>query len=104
MNRSQDEDSLSDQNASKTTAFFIGGSSFDDWKIENGKIRVGDKLRARLEDFLSRGGRVVLVDPRWNLKSESQGWEVRNQWDSTPQESVQPGYLPLLRRCRKARK
>ena len=86
VNRSQVEDSLADQNASKTTAFFIGGSSFDDWKIENGKIRVGDKLRARLEDFLSRGGRVVLVDPRWSLKSESQGWEVRNQWDSTPQE------------------
>jgi hypothetical protein len=86
VNRSQDEDSLADQNASKTTAFLIGGSSFDDWKIENGKIRVGEKLRARLEDFLSRGGRVVLVDPRWSLKSESQGWEVRNQWDSTPHE------------------
>jgi hypothetical protein len=86
VNRSQDEDSLADQNASKTTAFLIGGSSFDDWKIENGKIRVGEKLRARLEDFLSRGGRVVLVDPGWSLKSESQGWEVRNQWDSTPHE------------------
>src|SRR6516162_3863382 len=33
VKRSQDEDSLSDQNASSTTAFFIGGDS-DDWETE----------------------------------------------------------------------
>jgi hypothetical protein len=33
-----------------------------------------------LEDFLSRGGRVVLVDPNFDLKSDTQGWEVRNNW------------------------
>ena len=83
VKRSQDEDSLSDQNASRTTAFFIGGDSFDDWKIGEGKLRIGEKFRGRLEDFLARGGRVVLVAPTWKLKSESQGWEVENKWEQT---------------------
>ena len=34
VRRSQDEDSLSDQDASRTTAFFIGGYSSDEWKME----------------------------------------------------------------------
>src|SRR6266853_3324769 len=35
VKRSQDEDSLSDQNAGRTTAFFIGGYPSDDWNREN---------------------------------------------------------------------
>ena len=87
MTRSQDEGSLSDENALSTTAFFIGGPSSDDWRVEREKLQVGEKLRARLEDFLARGGRVVLIAPTGKLKSESQGWEVENKWNQTPHES-----------------
>ena len=87
VNRSQDEDSLVDQDALSTTAFFIGGQSSDDWKFEKGQFRVGEKFRVRLEQFLARGGRVVLVAPAWKLKSESQGWEVENKWDKTADDS-----------------
>ena len=87
VKRSQDEDSLSDQNALRTTAFFIGGHSSDDWKMERGSLPTGEKFRRRLEDFLARGGRVVLVAPAWKLKSESQDWEVENKWNQTSHES-----------------
>jgi len=87
VKRSQDQDSLSDQNAKKTTAFFIGGHPYDDWESENGKLRIGGKLRGRLEDFLARGGRVVLVQHASELKSQSQGWEVENKWSETSHES-----------------
>lgn len=90
VRRSQDEDSLSDQDASRTTAFFIGGYSRNDWTTKDGKIQGGEKFRGRLEDFLARGGRVVLVEPRWELKSQSQGWEVGNKWDRTAH-----GHTPL---------
>src|ERR1700691_772514 len=76
VKRSQDEDSLSDQDASRTTAFFIAGYSPNDWTRNNERLNDGEKFRGRLEDFLARGGRVVLVAPRWELKSQSQGWEV----------------------------
>ena len=39
VNRSQDEDTLTDQNAGKTTAFFIGGYPFGDWENGNGDPR-----------------------------------------------------------------
>jgi hypothetical protein len=94
VKRGQDEDSLSDQDASRTTAFLIGGYSADDWTRKNGKIHDGAKLCERLEDFLSRGGRVVLVEPRWELKSQSQGWEVGNQWGRTAQVHASPWILP----------
>ncbi len=81
VKRGQDENSLSDQDASRTTAFFIGGYSPNDWTTNNGKIQTGTKFRKRLEDFLARGGRVVLVAPSLDLKSESQGWEVANKWE-----------------------
>jgi hypothetical protein len=97
VKRGQDEDSLSDQDASRTTAFFIGGYSPDDWTRNNGKIHDGAKFRGRLEDFLARGGRVVLVQPGWELKSQSQGWEVGNQWDRTAQERASPWVSPDLR-------
>lgn len=88
VKRSQDEDSLSDQDALNTTAFFIGGRSFEDWKMENGELHIGEKFRARLERFLARGGRAVLVAPSWKIKSESQGWEVGIKWHQTPHESA----------------
>jgi hypothetical protein len=97
VKRGQDEDSLSDQDASRTTAFFIGGYSPNDWTRQNGKLQTGAKFRGRLEDFLARGGRVVLVEPRWELKSQSQGWEVGNKWDRTAQEHTPPWVSPDLR-------
>jgi len=86
VKRSQDEDSLSDENALSTTAFFIGGHSFD-WRMERGNPPSGEKFGRQVEDFLARGGRVVLVAPAWKLKSETQGWEVENKWNQTPHES-----------------
>jgi hypothetical protein len=87
VKRSQDEDSLSDLNAGSTTAFFIGGYPNNDWENWKGKPRNAGKFSGRLEDFLARGGRVVLIQPAWKLKSESQGWEVENRWSNTPIES-----------------
>jgi hypothetical protein len=85
VKRSQDEDSLADENASSTTAFFIGGRSFN-WRMERGNSQ-GEKFVKRVEDFLARGGRVVLVAPAWKLKSASQAWELENKWNQTPHES-----------------
>lgn len=87
VKRSQDQDSLFDQDASGTTAFFVGGYSRNDWRMESGELRFGDKFRAVLERFLGRGGRVVLIAPVWKLKSESQGWEVGNKWYDGPHVS-----------------
>jgi hypothetical protein len=97
VKRSQDEDSLSDENALSTTAFFIGGISTGDWRMERGKLEIGEKFRGRLEDFLARGGRVVLVAPAWKMKSASQGWEVENKWNETPDEPVPTWISPDLR-------
>lgn len=72
VKRGQEEDSLSDQDAARTTAFFIGGYSRNDWTMNNGKLQTGEKFRGRLENFLARGGRVVLIAPSWRLKSQSQ--------------------------------
>src|SRR5271170_3472024 len=36
VDRSQDQDALSDQDASRTTAFLIGGYPPGDWKMEDG--------------------------------------------------------------------
>jgi len=99
VKRSQDEDSLSDENALSTTAFFIGGRSFD-WTMEKGNLLDTEKFGKRVEDFLARGGRVVLVAPAVKLKSESQGWKVENKWNETPHESgptwisPDPGAIP----------
>ena len=87
VRRSQDEDSLSDQNAGSTTAFFIGGYPVNDWENRKGKVRNAGKFSGRLEAFLTRGGRIVLIQPAWKLKSESQGWEVENGWNNTPKNS-----------------
>jgi hypothetical protein len=97
VKRGEDEDSLSDQDAAGTTAFFIGGHSSNDWTMNDGKIHDGEKFRVRLEDFLARGGRAILVDPRRELKSQSQGWEVGIKWDRTAQERTPPWVSPDLR-------
>ena len=97
VKRGQDEDSLSDQDASRTTAFFIGGYSPHDWTTNDGKLQAGAKFRGRVEDFLARGGRVVLLEPRWELKSPSQGWEVGNKWDRTGHEHAPRWVSPDLR-------
>jgi hypothetical protein len=97
VKRGQDEDSLSDQDASRTTAFFIGGYSPDDWTRNSGKIHDGEKFRGRLEDFLARGGRVVLVKPGWELKSQSQGWEVGNEWGRAARAHSSPWVPPDVR-------
>src|SRR6476646_3407062 len=44
VERSQDEDSLSDLNAERTTAFFIGGSPYNDWESKRGKLLNGGKF------------------------------------------------------------
>jgi hypothetical protein len=85
VTRSEDQDSLSDQDASKTTAFFIGNYPFAGWSSENPAVRA-DAFRGRLEDFLARGGRVVLVAHAGELKSQSQGWEVASKWSQAPHE------------------
>src|SRR5580704_1803851 len=97
VKRSQDEDSLFDQNAGSTTAFFIGGYPYNDWQNGKGKSRNAGKFSGRLEDFLARGGRIVLVQPAWKLKSESQGWEVENKWSETPTKSGPTWISPDLR-------
>ncbi len=97
VKRGQDEDSLSDLDASKTTAFFIGGYSPNDWIANNGKLQTGAAFRGRLESFLARGGRAILVEPGWDLKSESQGWEVGNKWDRRAQQHTLPWVSPDLR-------
>src|SRR5215469_10806531 len=94
VKRGQDEDSLSDQDASKTTAFFIGGYSPYDWTRNSGKLS-GVRFSKRLEDFLARGGRVVLIDP-WELKSQSQGWEVGKQWERSPHKHTTAWVAPNL--------
>ena len=96
VKRGQNDNSLSDQDATRTTAFFIGGDFPNDWTTNNRKIQIGNKFRRRLEEFLARGGRVVLVQPEFELKSQSQGWEVGNKWDRTAQ-AHSPWVSPDLR-------
>jgi hypothetical protein len=86
VKRSQDEDSLSDENALNTTAFFICGNSFD-WRFESRNLPSGEKFGRRVEDFLARGGRVVLVAPAGKLRSDSQSWEVESEWSQTRNQS-----------------
>jgi hypothetical protein len=97
VKRSQDEDSLSDQSAGSTTAFFIGGYPYNDWEYGQGKLRNVGKFIGRLEAFLGRGGRIVLIQPAWKLKSESQGWEVENKWNNNPKDSGPTWISPDLR-------
>jgi Domain of unknown function (DUF4350) len=94
VDRSEDANSLADQNPSQTTAFFIGGFPLDFWQTESGKPHSASTFDTRLEDFLSRGGRVVLIDPSWgaSVTSRKQGWEVGEEWPKNPHKP-QPAWL-----------
>ena len=98
VKRSQDEDSLAEQDATKTTAFFIGRYIFSEFQTTDGKnTRRTDKFRARVEDFLSRGGRVVLVAHAGKLRSESQDWEVETSWGDARLQNSPTWISPDLR-------
>jgi hypothetical protein len=97
VKRGEDQDLLSDQDASRTTAFFIGGYTPGDWRMNDGQFETGIKFRERIEAFLARGGRVVLVAPRWQLKSKAQGWEIGNEWDENAREHALTWVSPDLR-------
>lgn len=96
VDRTQDEDSLADQDAPKTTAFFIGGFGFGFPENEGENTRTTDKFLAQLEDFLSRGGRVVLIEHPGKLRSKSQDWEVENNWSHPDQPSSPTWVSPDL--------
>lgn len=92
VKRSQDQDSLSREDPSNTTAFFIGGHLYDDAKAGKEHSRMTEKLRRSIEAFLAGGGRVVLVAPAGKLKSDSQNWEVEDEWGQNPDASG-PGWI-----------
>ncbi len=94
LKRSQDEDSLSDQDAMNTTAFFVGGYSSFGWDLAKGKAGTESKFRHRLEDFLAHGGRVVMIAPPGKLKSESQHWELELKWSEKPNQAGPTWVLP----------
>jgi hypothetical protein len=93
VKRSQDEDTLSDQDASQTTAFFIGGYPYGDWEMGSKKPNGAGKFRARVEDFLGRGGRVVLIEHAQGLESKTQGWKVELAWNQTVHQAS-PTWIP----------
>lgn len=92
VNRSQDQKLLADQDATRTTAFFIGGYNYGDFETREGKMVRGGKFHARLEGFLGRGGRVVLLQhapgvsvaaiPEPGGKPDSGGprWQTEKNW------------------------
>lgn len=92
VNRSQDQKLLADQDAARTTAFFIGGYNYGDFETRERKMISGGKFHALLEDFLGRGGRVVLLQhaagvsvasiPEPGGKPESRGprWQSEKNW------------------------
>ncbi len=61
VKRSQDQMSLADEDATRVTAFFIGGYNYGDVETRDDKLIMGGKFHGLLEDFLKRGGRVVLI-------------------------------------------
>jgi hypothetical protein len=61
VRRSQDQKSLAEQDASRTTAFFIGGYDYVDRETRDGRVTLGRKFHDMLEEFLGRGGRVILL-------------------------------------------
>jgi hypothetical protein len=73
VERSQDEMSLADEDATRVTAFFIGGYNYGDVETRDEKLVMGGKLHAMLDEFLERGGRVILIqhDPVVNVASIS---------------------------------
>jgi len=92
VKRSQDEKSLADQDATRTTAFFIGGYDYGDIETRDGKIVKGGEFHALLKDFLGRGGRVVLLQrepavsvaatsgPEGEPNSGGPRWQTEKSW------------------------
>jgi hypothetical protein len=92
VNRSQDQKLLADQDATRTTAFFIGGYDYGDFETRDGKMIRGGKFHALLEDFLGRGGRVVLLqhaagtsvasipEPGGKAESGRLRWQTEKNW------------------------
>lgn len=92
VERSQDEMALSERDASRTTAFFVGGDNSDDIETRGAKLIQGGKFHALLEDFLEQGGRVVLIghDPDIHVApvpggeekqdSPNPKWQNQNTW------------------------
>jgi len=108
VKRSQDEKSLADQDATRTTAFFIGGYDYADVETRDGKLVKGGKFHGLLEDFLARGGRVVLIQhetgvsvasipepsgkpksgvPKWQ---KEKGWRVENGYNLQENTNIPP--------------
>lgn len=108
VKRSQDENLLADQDATRTTAFFIGGYDYGDVETRNGKIIRGGKFHGLLEDFLGHGGRVVLLhrepgvsvvsipepDDKPNSKSwkwqKEKTWGLENEYNSAGKDKSGP--------------
>ena len=92
VKRSQDEKSLADQDATRTTAFFIAGDDYGDLETRDAKIVKGEKFHGMLEDFLGRGGRVVLLrhesgvtvasisDPEGKPEPGGAKWQTEKSW------------------------
>lgn len=111
LKRSQDQKSLADEDATRTTAFFVsGGYEYEDVESRDGKIVKGEKFHGRLEDFLARGGRVVLLghEPGVSVASftELEGkpkpspapwrkektWGIENEYDSKKKHESSPAW------------
>jgi hypothetical protein len=110
LKRSQDQKSLADEDATRTTAFFVGGYGYEDVESRDGEIVKGEKLHGRLEDFLARGGRVVLLghEPGVTVTSftEPEGrpkrgaapwrkektWGIKNEYDSKNKHEFSPAW------------
>jgi hypothetical protein len=105
VKRSQDEMSLADEDATRVTAFFIGGYNYGDVETRDDKLFMGGKFHGLLEDFLKRGGRVVLIqhDPgvgsastsgssesAGNQNSRGPKWRRETSW-GIESEYVSPG-------------
>ena len=57
-------------------------------KSENGKLRDRrESSSGALERFSGARGARRAGRPAWEVKSESQGWEVENKWNQAPQQS-----------------
>ena len=120
VKRSQDEKLLAGVDATRTSAFFIGGYDYGDFETRDGKFVRGEKFHALLEDFLARGGRVVLLqhppgvsvasipepddkpnsnpepedkpNPKtWNWKTEK-NWGIESVFDSSGKQESGPAW------------
>jgi hypothetical protein len=110
LKRSQDQRSLADEDATRTTAFFVGGYENENVESRDGKIVQGEKFHGRLEGFLARGGRVVLLghEPGVSVASftEAEGkpkqgagpwrkektWGIENEYDSKNKHESAPAW------------